>query len=686
MASTDLSQGELLAELESLRIRLTEAEETLYAIGNGEVDAFVVSGSDGMRVFTLKGAEQPYRILVETMNEGAAILREDGVILYANNCLAALLQVPPERIVGSRFDAYVAPADRPLVTARLEQREEVDGRYEITLITLEGNLLPVLISCRGLDLTDHREISMVITDLTQQKRNEETMAAEKLARSIIEQAGEAIVVCDNRGIIIRASRLAHELCGGNPLLRPFDELLPLRSGETGEFMSVATPLRGETVDGVEVEFNRSDGEIFHLLLSAMPLKSSPERIIGCVMTLTDITQRKQAEEALLHAKKEAETANRAKSRFLANMSHELRTPLNGVLGMIQLVRIGELNPEQRECLEMALVSGFTLVGILNDILDLSKIEAEMITMIREPFSLRECLCEVEAVLLPEAGRKGIRLIVAAEDDLPESVVGDAVRLRQILTNLMGNAVKFTSRGEVSLRVSHGSGVVTFTVTDSGIGIPADKMQLLFRPFSQVDDSTTRAFGGTGLGLAISQELALLMGGSISCASREGVGSTFSFTLPLGVPEPPARGAPEAQNSAPVAETPGGFDSAGKIPRILIVEDDPTNRDVICLALRREQLASQCAENGAQALEMWEQGEFDLIIMDLRMPVMDGIEATMIIRERELQRGGRIPILAVTAHAYDEDVARCLAAGMDGCLPKPVNLRAMMEVVARLLGR
>ncbi len=684
MTIENISREELMAQIESLRTRLEESEETLRAIGNGDVDAFVVSGADGMRVFTLKGAEQPYRILVETMNEGAVILSEDGTILYANNHLAELLQLPLERITGTRFDSFVAPADKPLVAARLEPRAPVDAQDEITLVTMKGDFLPVLISCRSLNISDYREISMVITDLTQQKRNEEIMAAEKLARSIIEQAGEAIIVCDGQGMIIRASRLTHELCGGNPLLRHFDDMLPLRQEETDDPVSVETPLRGGTVDGVEVEFNRSDGQIFHLLLNAMPLKISRELVIGCVITLTDITQRKRAEKALLHAKEQAEAANRAKSRFLANMSHELRTPLNGVLGMIQLARLGELDSEQREQLGLALTAGFTLVGILNDILDLSKIEAEMVIMTRAPFSLRECISEVKAVLLPEAIRKGIQLTVKVEHGLPEIIVGDAVRLRQILTNLMGNAVKFTNQGEVSLRVSPVSGGATFTVTDSGIGIPADKVHLLFRPFSQVDDSITRAFGGTGLGLAISQDLVLLMGGSISCDSKEGVGSTFTFTIPFEVPE--ATDGSGGWGIVPAAETLDGIDPGGNIPRVLIVEDDPINRAVIRLALQREQLESQSAENGTQALEMWEKGGFNLIIMDLHMPIMDGIEATNIIREREFLRGGRIPILMVTAHAYDEDVARCLAAGVDDCLTKPVNLCRMMEVVMRLLGR
>jgi PAS domain S-box-containing protein len=287
-----------LTENESLRRRLEEADETLRAIGNGEVDAFVVSGPDGRQIFTLKGAEQPYRILVETMNEGAATLGADGTILYCNNRLAAMLQVPPERLTGRDLGSFVAPPDQPVFSARLGTCAHDCDSDEILMLTEAGNPVPVLISCCANELSGGRGISIVITDLTQQKRNTEIMAAERLARSIIEQAGEAIVVCDEGGTIIRASGLTRHLCGENPLLKPFDELFHLRFLETAGVFSVKAPLLGARLENVEVEFNLDEDCTFHLLLNATPLRDSQNSVIGCVVTLTDISARKKTELAL----------------------------------------------------------------------------------------------------------------------------------------------------------------------------------------------------------------------------------------------------------------------------------------------------------------------------------------------------------------------------------------------------
>ena len=289
---------ELLAENEFLRSRLEEAEETLRAIGLGEVDAFVVSGPEGEQVFTLKGADQPYRVLVETMNEGAATLAGDGTILYGNNRLAALLQVPLERLIGTPFGSYVAPVDQALFMARMATCAPEGAADEIALLTGAGVSVPALISSRGQNYSGRREISMVVTDLTQQKRTEEIMDSERLARSIIEQAGEASVVCDAGGRIIRANRHAQQLCGENPLLQPFDELFPLQIRKTESQFSIATTLCGGSIESAEVEFNRSPGGTVHLLLTATPLKSVANRILGCVVTLADITAQKLAERAL----------------------------------------------------------------------------------------------------------------------------------------------------------------------------------------------------------------------------------------------------------------------------------------------------------------------------------------------------------------------------------------------------
>jgi PAS domain S-box-containing protein len=320
MTSANKPRNELMAEVEYLRFRLEEAEDTLRAIGSGEVDAFVVSGPDGDQVFTLKDSDRPYRVLVETMNEGAANLDADGTILYSNNRLAAMLRVPLETLIGTQLSSYVAPVDRPLFAARLGKCHEECDKDEIAMITGAGNSVPVLISCCAFDLSGSREVSMVVTDLTEQKRNEEIVATERLARSIIEQAGEAILVCDEGGNIIRASRLAHLLGGENPLLKPFDELFPLRITETECLFSVFTPLHGGSFESVEVEFIRSDDQIFHLILNATPLKSAQNGVIGCVVMLTDITERNKAERAL----QESETRLQAAYHHLQVNNEELQ--------------------------------------------------------------------------------------------------------------------------------------------------------------------------------------------------------------------------------------------------------------------------------------------------------------------------------------------------------------------------
>jgi PAS domain S-box-containing protein len=301
------TQEELLREIEELRLRLEEAEETLRAIGSGEVDAFVVSGADGEQLFTLKGAEHPYRILVETMNEGAATLADDGTIVFCNNRLAALLRMPLEKIIGTTFESYASPPDKSLIAARRGKCTAKCDQDEITLITGEGNSVPVLISCCAMDLSGGHGVSVVVTDLTQQKRNEEFLASERLARSIIEQVGEAIVVCNEKGEIIRASDLAHQLCGKNPLLKRFDEMFPLRIQETSRLFSVIDPLRGKRCENIEVSFKRGDEQISFLLLNATPLTNGINHTIGCIVSLIDITKRKQTEEALLHSEERYRT-------------------------------------------------------------------------------------------------------------------------------------------------------------------------------------------------------------------------------------------------------------------------------------------------------------------------------------------------------------------------------------------
>jgi PAS domain S-box-containing protein len=416
----------------------------------------------------------------------------------------------------------------------------------------------------------------------------------------------------------------------------------------------------------------------------------------CRIAVIDITARREAEvalqiekeraESMRLAKEGAEAIARSKSRFLTNVSHELRTPMTGILGMLQLALEEDIAPAQREKLESAHISARALLQILNDLLDMAKIESGKFAIEESPFSPKICLTEAIDIITPEAQRKGLDINVSVADDLPEMVVGDRLRLRQILINIIGNAVKFTERGEVAVRVgagrasSDGRREFIFSVTDTGIGIPDDKRALLFRTFSQVDDSRTRGFGGSGLGLAISREIAVLMGGTISCESVEGEGSNFTLTVPFCEVERRVPSIDDRQ-TAPLPSR----DAAGR-SRLLIAEDDSITRKVLGLMFEKYDFDTEFANNGQLAVEMWEKGAYDLVVMDGQMPVMDGFAATRIIRERERERGGHIPIIAMTAHAFKQDEERCLAAGMDAYLSKPIDFGKCVAVIRELLDK
>jgi len=400
--------------------------------------------------------------------------------------------------------------------------------------------------------------------------------------------------------------------------------------------------------------------------------------------------RKLMEEKLRQAKQAAEAASRTKSQFLANMSHELRTPMTGVLGMLDLALQSTSDSEQTEYIETAHRSGRSLLRILNDILDLTKVEAGKFSLDDKPFSLRACVADTVDVLIPESRRKGLQLKLEVADDLPDQVLGDQFRLRQVLTNLIGNAVKFTDRGRVEVQVGRASGSseprpeIFFCVRDTGIGIPGDKKHLLFKSFSQVDDSHTRSYGGTGLGLAICKEIVERMGGSIGVETEEGRGSTFSFTVPLGVADDSCEKAAGAGTPARVVG-PSPRNDPGDNRRLLVAEDDATIRQLLGTMLTRLQYQVEFAEDGQKAVEMWQQGAYDLILMDVQMPRLDGFQATRAIREQEQARGaGRMPIIAMTAHAMKQDEQRCIAAGMDDYISKPIDFRECIAKTKKLI--
>lgn len=530
----------------------------------------------------------------------------------------------------------------------------------------------------------------VSLDITSFKRSELARSdSEEKYHTLLASMRDGFAVMDREGRIVESNPAFQEMLGytAEELVRvSYRDITPeIWHAAEEAVLHTTVDARGFS-DIFEKEYRRQNGSIVPVALRLHRYPSRADATRRYFAIVRDITADKALEADLRAAKETAETANRAKSDFLAKMSHDIRTPLNAVIGMTELTLGTPLSPQQRDALETVRESANALLGLISDILDISKIEARKLELTREPFDLRRTLATIIRSMRSQARAGGIALTLAIDPQTPRYVIGDQLRLRQVLLNLVGNGLKFTRQGFVSLAVAPAPGQsdtsnpasIAFTVADSGIGIPTPKLDHIFEMFTQADATITRQYGGTGLGLAICRELVRLMGGFIVAASEPGHGSHFRVTLPLPRTNVPPEATPPPPETTVPAATP-----VSRL-RILLVEDNPINIKVATTFLTRRGHDFAVAENGNAALELLAAASFDVVLMDVEMPDMDGLEAT-----RRLRRGMAgpcnkdTPVVAMTAHALSGVRQRCLEAGMTDYLAKPLDFQALDALLAKL---
>jgi PAS domain S-box-containing protein len=501
------------------------------------------------------------------------------------------------------------------------------------------------------------------------------MSPASASREIASSMTEALILADPRGVIRVVNPALCSLTGladSDLIGRRLETLFADWPAE------VILDEALEVTRGREGHVTRSDGSTIPVLFAVAPLRDAEKTMHGVICTMLDITHQKRVEEELRAARDSAEAASRAKSAFLATMSHEIRTPMNGVIGMADLLGLTPLTEEQASYVRTIRGSGDALLAILSDVLDFSKIEAGRIELELVPANIRELVQQTVDLFLPRAREKGLELRVSIDAGVPRAVHADRTRLGQVLSNLLSNALKFTEKGSVSVELESralpdGRVVLSWSVADTGIGIPEDNLQRLFRAFSQGDSSITRKFGGTGLGLAISKRLVELMGGKIWVETQAGRGSTFRFTLPSAVAEIVRR--PESSS------TERAIDRRGSL---LLAEDNAVNRRVAQLILEKLGWQVDLVDNGRDAVDAVATKTYDVVLMDVQMPEMDGLQATREIRRRHPDRP--IQIIAVTANATTGERDKCLESGMDAYLAKPLRPGELERVLVLAMER
>ena len=586
---------------------------------------------------------------------------------------------------------FYHPDDRERVGELVRLAGETGSPFDFVakLLLADGSVRDVAVQGQAERAPNDEVIAIfgVMQDITVQAKAQAALEQrEEQYRLLADNASDVVLRTDIDGFVTYASPSCVELSGYRPeelVGRHCGEFIHTDDAETVHAAHVAIVTGQQRASTVEYRLRHKAGD-WRWLESHMKVWQAPGVASGGVISaIRDIGQRKELEIELIGARDKAESASRVKANFLANMSHEIRTPMNGVLGFTELVLAGELDPEQRRHLELIAESGRSMMRLLNDILDISKIDAGKMGVTQEPVDLRHVSRRCADLMRPIANAKGVVLSARIAPSVPERIMGDPLRLRQIMLNLIGNAVKFTDHGSVTVDAYVEGETLRLDVSDTGAGIPAERLDAIFEQFAQAEDSTARTHGGTGLGLAISAELVRLMNGTISVRSILDQGTTFSVVLPLRVAVTPAT-VPLTTVEEPAVIT----TSHVPRPRVLIAEDHDINQELILAMAERAGMDPALAVDGEEAIAMIEEASrsgrpFELVLMDMQMPRVDGLEATRRLRAAGYTPGA-LPIVALTANAYADDVEACFAAGMQAHLTKPVRVRDLTGILSRFV--
>jgi PAS domain S-box-containing protein len=637
----------------------------------------------------LKESEGTYRDLSHHLPQTAFELDEKGNLFFINRFGSQDLGYAHDDLrAGLNVLQIVSDEDKERINENVRLAMQGNPQViELRPVRKDGSTFPAIAYLIPM-VKGGRTVGLrgIFLDISQRKQTEMALReSENKFRMLTERSLVGVYIVSN-GLFKYVNPRFAEMFGYSA-----DEMIGKMGPKeleaaAGELEKIENGLTNATAKGGEAENSGPNyyeirgitkkGDIVDIqVFGSITTYESKPAVVGAAL---DITARKRIEEDLKRARDEAEAAARAKSEFLANMSHEIRTPMNVVIGMTSLALGTELSPEQREYLVTIRKSGESLLSIINDILDFSRIEREKIDLENRPFNLKTCIRDAMNLISSLAQDKGLGLYCSARDEIPETIEGDESRVRQVLVNLLSNAVKFTERGEIEVRAgaleqSDGRYEMHIAVRDSGIGISPEAMSRLFQPFSQADASTSRKYGGNGLGLAISKRLVELMEGQIWVESIPERGSTFHFTFMANRSLQPAAASPAF---SPIDEQP--YKTLKR--SILLAEDNLVNQRMALLMLKKLGYHADKAANGREVLLALEAKSYDLILMDVQMPEMDGLEATHEIRRRWPSGGPKI--VALTAHAISGDKEKCLRAGMDDYLCKPIDIEDLKAALER----